>query len=602
LDDTAPFLSYDSGIHHAEVSFVKNKRAILSLSIPLVLAGLTLACPNPGGGGPGGGGPDGGTPSSDAALSALTLSVGAVPVAFTPSFSASRYSYSAGVPNGVTSVTLTATTRHAKASLTIHGKATSSGVPSDSVTLTAGADVDITAAVVAEDGATTRNYTVTVRRAASSEKQITGFAFLASDNMFTLQSDYQGVINEPGKTITISIPKDMISAPPYTLKPQIAFVGSSVSPASGAARTFTDGVPTTYTVTDANGDTQGYDVTVRIIPLATLKGTIMLPGPDAAAQGTGANISVQSSNTMRSAALTWAADNQSATYIFDGVLAAGTYTLTLLIDMDHSGAPSPGDYYGEVTAIVLPATGTFTQDMSLTKITSLASVNGTVTISGASASGKTLEIDLINQSGSIQAHALIPLGSGSTTSYTVTDVPPGTYYVQGFIDMNGDATLSQGDYQGYYDGTGIFPPAAANLTVPTSINLGGVDFTLSAVPAKTASISGTITLPAGDADGKMWAAFASLSPDLHSSPFFGMSSPVTWSGTGKSASYTISGLFPGSYYVGVFVDMNANDTIDSGDYFGFSGGAGINPPASPNATITVGQALTGVNVTAGTLP
>jgi hypothetical protein len=93
-------------------------------------------------------------PSTDATLSALTVSVGTL----TPVFAPATTAYTVDVAYNVTSITLTATTGDANASLVGDGAKTG---------LTVG-DNDFSIVVTAEDGTTTGTYTVKVVRAAPS--------------------------------------------------------------------------------------------------------------------------------------------------------------------------------------------------------------------------------------------------------------------------------------------------------------------------------------------------------------------------------------------------------------------------------------------------
>ena len=99
-------------------------------------------------------------PSTDATLSALTLSG----VDF-GTFDSTTTSYTAQVANGVAQTTVTPTVNHSGASYVIKlgGVADADGV----IDLSVGSNV-VTVVVTAEDGQTTRTYTVTVTRASSS--------------------------------------------------------------------------------------------------------------------------------------------------------------------------------------------------------------------------------------------------------------------------------------------------------------------------------------------------------------------------------------------------------------------------------------------------
>ena len=100
--------------------------------------------------------------------------------------------------------------------------------------------------VTAEDG-TIKAYMVTVVVAASSDKNIVSFEILG----------VPGTIVGTGITLTVPFGTD-----PSSLTPTIAITGSSVSPASGVAKDFTD--PVLYTVTAADGSKKNYTVTVTV--------------------------------------------------------------------------------------------------------------------------------------------------------------------------------------------------------------------------------------------------------------------------------------------------------------------------------------------------
>jgi hypothetical protein len=111
----------------------------------LMATGLLAAC------GGGGGG------QTVASLNSLALSSGTL----VPAFQASTTSYTASVPFGVSSVTVTAGAS-ASTTITVNGSAAASGVASAAVALNVGAN-QITV-VASADGATNRSYTITVTR------------------------------------------------------------------------------------------------------------------------------------------------------------------------------------------------------------------------------------------------------------------------------------------------------------------------------------------------------------------------------------------------------------------------------------------------------
>lgn len=100
--------------------------------------------------------------SSNADLSDLTLSTGIL----NPAFASATTSYTSSVGNGVTSITITPTVSESNASVTVNGTAVTSGTASAALPLIVGANT-ITTVVTAQDGTTTKTYTVTVTRAAA---------------------------------------------------------------------------------------------------------------------------------------------------------------------------------------------------------------------------------------------------------------------------------------------------------------------------------------------------------------------------------------------------------------------------------------------------
>ena len=100
-------------------------------------------------------------PSTVATLSNLTLSEGTL----SPVFAPGTGSYSAIVPNTSSSITVTPTLSDSSATITVNGTSVSSGSPSLPINLSLGANT-ITIVVTAQDGITTKTYTVIVNRPA----------------------------------------------------------------------------------------------------------------------------------------------------------------------------------------------------------------------------------------------------------------------------------------------------------------------------------------------------------------------------------------------------------------------------------------------------
>ncbi|PYE47770.1 S-layer family protein, partial [Paenibacillus barcinonensis] len=97
----------------------------------------------------------------DADLSGLALSSGTL----SPAFSAGTTSYTANVANSVNSITITPTTSDSNAMIKVNGTTVESGTTSGAIPLNTGSNNTITVSVRADDGVTTKTYTVTVTRA-----------------------------------------------------------------------------------------------------------------------------------------------------------------------------------------------------------------------------------------------------------------------------------------------------------------------------------------------------------------------------------------------------------------------------------------------------
>ena len=116
-------------------------------------------------------------PSSDATLGGFALSG---PTTATPAFNATVTSYAASVAHAMSSITVTPTSGDGLSTMQVrvNGGALStvaSGSESGSLALNVG-DNPIDVIVTAQDGTTTKTYTITVTRAPSSDATLSGFA------------------------------------------------------------------------------------------------------------------------------------------------------------------------------------------------------------------------------------------------------------------------------------------------------------------------------------------------------------------------------------------------------------------------------------------
>jgi len=170
--------------------------------------------------------------ATDATLSGLAISAGTL----IPTFSAATTNYTASVPNAVSSITVTPIANAATATITVNGASVTSATPSAPISLNEGLN-SITTVVTAQDGVTTKTYTITITRAAAGTPTITqgsalsGFGNIcinttAGPNSFTIDgADLDGsditLAALPGFTYS------ELSGGPYTPTLSFAYTGNS---------------------------------------------------------------------------------------------------------------------------------------------------------------------------------------------------------------------------------------------------------------------------------------------------------------------------------------------------------------------------------------
>ena len=108
-------------------------------------------------------------PSANALLSAITLT--SASTLTNTGTSGSTTTYTTSVGNATTSVTVTPITIDANAKVKVNGVAVISGTSSGSIALAVGANT-INTVVTAQDGTTTRTYSITVTRATGPLKNL----------------------------------------------------------------------------------------------------------------------------------------------------------------------------------------------------------------------------------------------------------------------------------------------------------------------------------------------------------------------------------------------------------------------------------------------
>ncbi len=196
-------------------------------------------------------------------LSNLVVSAGAL----SPSFTALTTSYTVSVANATTSTTVTPTLTDSNAVVRVNGVIVSSGTASSAIALNVGANV-ITTLVTAQDGVSTRTYTITVTRAPSNNANLSNL--VASTGALT------PVFSSATTSYTISVPNTTTS---MTVTPTVTNAFATVkvntvtvasgSPSSGIALNVGANVITTVVTAQDGTTTRTYTITVTRAPAAS---------------------------------------------------------------------------------------------------------------------------------------------------------------------------------------------------------------------------------------------------------------------------------------------------------------------------------------------
>jgi len=140
--------------------------------------------------------------SPNAALSGLKLSNGVL----SPVFNNTNSSYTTQVPNTLTSLTVTPTTADANAKVKINGVLVKSGSASAAIPLSIGYNI-VTALVTAQDGSTTKTYTVVVYRLPSANANLSLLKIsrgTLSPAFATTTTDYTASVVNGVSTVTVT--------------------------------------------------------------------------------------------------------------------------------------------------------------------------------------------------------------------------------------------------------------------------------------------------------------------------------------------------------------------------------------------------------------
>ncbi|MEL7719561.1 cadherin-like beta sandwich domain-containing protein [Citromicrobium bathyomarinum] len=473
-------------------------------------------------------------PSNDARLSGLTVSEGAL----SPAFDVAQLGYSVAVANSVTSINLTPTASDAGATIRVAGSITGSGSASAPVALGAGTTA-IAVLVTAADGST-REYTVAVTRAPSSDATLASLvprAGALSPAFDPAQLSYAVSVGNGVDTITLT-PRVSDAGASVTVAGNAVASGSASAPVALPVGT----TPIAVVVTAANGTTRQYSVAVTRVASsdATLSALTLSEGTlQPAFSPFNTNYLADVGSSVASIRVTPTASDADATISVAGnVVASGsasvpvplsagsnpipvvvtaadstilqyTITVTRAASSDATlsglavseGTLSPAFDAAQTSYSV--AVGTAVDSILITPTASDA--GATVTVAGSPVASGSASAPVALNMGTNSIAVVVRAGNGATRSYTVAvtrAAPPtiGVYSTVGGVQplTDGSTSATSGtDYGQVMVGSSasrrflISNSGNADLVISGVTATPGAGFVVQAAPSRTITPGGT---------------------------------------------------------------------------------------------------------------
>ena len=194
------------------------------------------------------------TLSDNANLSDLALSDGDL----TPPFEAATTSYAAVVANDVATLTVTPTTTHPGATVTVNGAAVTSGSASGAISLAEDDVTTVAVAVTAQDGTTSRRYEIEVTRAALRELRFGAASYEALEGGAAVTITV--ILDQPPERMLI-IPIVVATETAEAGDHEVSGLDPSTDPNVTGTLTFdvNQGNARTFTITALDEDTDSQD-------------------------------------------------------------------------------------------------------------------------------------------------------------------------------------------------------------------------------------------------------------------------------------------------------------------------------------------------------
>jgi len=468
------------------------------------------------------------TSPSDATLGNLTLSNGTV----SPAFSSGTTSYTAGVSNATTSITLTPNTNNGSATVTINGTPVAHGSASAGIALAVGPNI-ITTIVTAQDGVTTETYITTVTRAPSSVALLSTISLNPSSTLTSVAgpgyANYTAsVANNVSSIKVVPTAQDATATIKVNGTTVLSGTASASLPLAVGPNTLTtvvtaqDGVTTeTYitTVTRAPSSVALLSF-ISLNPSSTLT-TVSGPG--------NANYTASVANSVSSIKVVPTALDATATIKVNGTIVSsgtasasiplavgpntlttvvtaqdGITTLTYIITVTRAASSdatlsSLAMSSGTLNPTFSSATTSYTASVAntVTSITITPTINNataTVKVNGVAVSSGTASAGIPLAFGPNNINAVVTAQDGITiTTYiiTVTRVPSSVATLR-TISLNPSATL-----------TTVSGPGNANYTASVANSVSSIKVVPTALDATaTIKVNGTV-VPSGTASGSI---------------------------------------------------------------------------------------------------
>ena len=450
--------------------------------------------------------------SADATLSSLALSSGTL----SPTFSSGTESYTVSVVNSVTSVTVTPARTQANATITVNGTAVTSGSASGSISLNVGSNT-ITVVVTAQDGSTTKSYTVTVTRLSndatlSNTSVIKGQTPTLGTPSSTLGSETPGTLTLTTTQATGGVATTFVlNEPSATISKIVKFATGSQVSTFDSASSFTNGSTAQITtgdffiikVTAADGtiNFSRVNVTVNsnVVSVSAFSFNSLTP-----------NVTGIVDNTLRTISLSVPSGTNLTALVATFTLSAGT-TAAIAGTPQVSGQTA-NNFTSAVTYVLTSQDGTAVQNYSVSAVAasnpsaprSLTAVGGQGSVSlswsaplsdgGRPVNGYVIESSLDSTNWTNAGST-----SETTTSLNISSLSNNTKY---FFRVR--ATNISGSTNYNYSNI-----ANANTHFYVTCSVSGSFYVSSTViPTKAgANCKGTATIPQG-ITGVLVAAFA----------------------------------------------------------------------------------------------